>query len=318
MPEKKSPRHYKGEVHSILMEKLVTAVKQKYLGIFFMSLSTIFFSAASLLVKIAASEFALPATQISFARFFCGLLLTIAVILAGKHPVKPVKYPVLFMRAIFNTAAVIFFFISIDLAGVTKGNIYNLTFPVFVAIFAPFLLKEKLSLPKALSVAIAFFGAYLVSGGGIDGIHFAAGDIAGLMSGFTAGFAIIALRKARLTETSLTILLFLMSIGTVINGIVFFRDFIVPDAVQTLLLILVGLLTFAGQMSITYGYKYIDALPGAVISTSRIFIAALLASLFLGEIVTPSIATGGFLIFLAVVGISYFGKSEAKSRIMKN
>ncbi len=283
--------------------------KKRYLGLIYLMLSAIIFSAATVVVRIAATRYNLPATQISFARFSCGLVLTLAFIVLGKREVRPVKVSVLVVRAVFNCVAVILFFVAIEHTGVIKGNIYNLTYPVFVALFSPFFLAEHLTLPRMLAVTAAFGGAYLVSGAGAASFTFGLGDLAGILSGLTAGFAIIALRKARLTESSLTILLFLMAVGTLFNGVIFFHRFIVPDLIQTLLLLLTGLLSFLGQMCITYGYRYIDALPGAVISTSRIFISAVMGIVLLGEMLTLPVALGGILIFMSVAGLSYAGKN---------
>ncbi|MBO8173533.1 MAG: EamA family transporter, partial [Bacillaceae bacterium] len=41
--------------------------------------------------------------------------------------------------------------------------IYNMTYPIFVTIFARFILKDKFTLKKSVAVIIAFIGIILVS-----------------------------------------------------------------------------------------------------------------------------------------------------------
>jgi len=65
-----------------------------------------------------------------------------------------------------------------------------------------------------------------------------------------------------------------------------------------------------GQIFITYGYKYISARAGSLISTSRILYAVILGVLVFSEEITLRIAAGGMLIMLSIIAVSFFNKPE--------
>jgi drug/metabolite transporter (DMT)-like permease len=281
-----------------------------YKGIVFLFTSALFFTLTTVVVKIASNSYLIPSVQLSFARFAFGLIMTIAYILISRKQVKPNNYSILYIRGFLNSIAVIFFFIGVSKAGVSRANILNMTYPVFVALFAPLLINEKISLVSGVASIIAIIGVFFVSGGNFSYENLSSGDLYSLGSALFASFAIIALRKARKTEESHVILLYLMVIGTIASGVFFYSNFIFPTTFQFFLICLVGIFSFIGQLSITYGYKYIDALSGSIISTSRIFLASFIGTFILNEIFTLKTALGGLLIFTAILSVSIFNTKK--------
>ncbi|BDU50999.1 DMT family transporter [Haliovirga abyssi] len=274
----------------------------KFKGYFLVFISVLFFSFMTLIVKLITKNNNIPGVEVTFFRFLIGFIIIYSIKSIKKKKIVPVNKKALWARAILNTLAVILFFVTIQLSTVTKANIYNLTYPIFVAIFAPFFLDEKLTLKKAFIVLLALIGTYLVVGFNFKEVGL--GDITGILGGVVAGFAIISLRKARLTDESFTILYYLMKIGLVITFFSFVWFFKIPSVYELLLLVSVGAVSFLGQFFITEGYKYISALGGSILSSSRIFVAAILSIIFLGELLKLNVIIGGTLIFLSVVLIN--------------
>lgn len=285
----------------------------KLRGYIYTILSVILFSFMTLLVKLITKTGNIPAVEVVFFRFIIGFLAISITKKSRNLKINPINKKALWARAICNTLAVVFFFVTIQLSTITKANIYNLTYPVFVALIAPIFLPERLNFKKFLAVLLALFGTYLVVGAKIENLNI--GDLVGILSGLTAGFAIVSLKKARLTDESFTILYYLMSIGTVITFISFMWFFKIPSLYEFMLLISVGLVSFAGQYTITYGMKYITAVESSILSSSRIFIAALLSVLILGEILTLNVLLGGVIIFISIVLINTL---SSQKKVIKN
>ena len=138
------------------------------------------------------------------------------------------------------------------------------------------------------------------------------GDIFGILSAVVAAFAVITLTMARKNDSTLIILFYLMSIGTGLNGLVMIPVFILPEGRQWLLIIASGLIGVLGQIFITYGYKYISARAGSLISTSRILYAVILGVLVFSEEITLRIAAGGLLIMLSIIAVSFFNQPKTE------
>jgi drug/metabolite transporter (DMT)-like permease len=88
---------------------------------------------------------------------------------------------------------------------------------------------------------------------------------------------------ARKNDSILVILFYLMSTGTVLNGLVMIPVFILPVGQDGMLTIASRLIGVLGQILITCRYKYISARVGSLISTSRILYAVILGVLVFSE-----------------------------------
>jgi len=155
-------------------------------------------------------------------------------------------------------------------------------------------------------------GIYLVIQPDFSAVNF--GDIIGLVSGIVAAFAVIVLSLARKHDSTILIVFYLMAIGTVSNGILMFPFFVVPDRGELFLLLASGLIGAVGQISLTMGYKYVNARTGSMISASRILFAAILGTIFFGDLLSLHIIAGGLLIILAVIGISALQNNQNKQQ----
>ena len=134
------------------------------------------------------------------------------------------------------------------------------------------------------------------------------GDIFGLLSGIVAAFAVITLNMARKNDSTILILFYLMTIGVVLNGLLLIPIFIMPQGTQWLLISVSAGLGLLGQVFITYGYKYISARAGSLVSSSRIFYAVILGVLVFSEEISLRIAAGGMLITISIIAVSLFNK----------
>lgn len=277
--------------------------KIKMKGYFYTTLSVVLFYLMTISVKFITIKGNLAGTEIAFFRFFIGLIIILIAKFKTREVTKPINKKAVYARVTFNTASVILFFIVIQLSSPTKANIYNLTYPVFVAFFAPFFLpEEKFTMLKVALVITTFIGTYLIAGVSVDKIEIA--DILGIFLGIVSSFSIISLKKARITDTPFTILFHLMMFGTIITLLSFGWSFKLPNSSELIMLIIMGILSFGGQFTLTKGFKYITTVEGSLISASRIFLATICGILFFKESFNLNILIGGSLIFASIVIIS--------------
>jgi drug/metabolite transporter (DMT)-like permease len=275
-------------------------IQDKIKGYLYVTLSATSFSIMVIIVKYLQETSIMPATQIAFFRFLVSFLILVSIIITTKKNIRPKSIRNVLERGFGNAIASITFFVVIAMISATKANLYNMTYPIFVAIIAHFYIKERLNIYSTISVIVGFAGVItIINPSSISSI--APSDFLGLTSGILAGYSVVALKKARTTDHSFTILFYHMLIGITLSALLTIGRFVMPTTQQIYLLILIGLLSYVGQYTITYGYKFVSSLEGAIISLSRIFIVAILGILFLTESLTIPIIIGGGLIAVSIL-----------------
>lgn len=220
-----------------------------------------------------------------------------------KQRLKPKSYHYLIGRTVANTVAVFCFYKAVEMGSVAEANILNMTYPLFVAIFSWFFLRGQRDRLSLLIVMVAFIGVWLVLSPG--DIQPGLANVWGLSSGIMAAVAIIYLNVSRHYHDSQTILFFMFGLGTALM-LIFFHDAIfLPNFKELFFLLSCSVTGVLGQYLITYGFLYVTAVEGSIISSSRILLAALLGPVLVAD---PSLTIlgwcGALLIFSANVTLA--------------
>jgi drug/metabolite transporter (DMT)-like permease len=278
----------------------------KYRGIILLILAEFSFALATVFAKQASTGTNIPGVEVTFFRFFVGFFVSAWFAWRTNLDLRPKKISLVIWRAVLNTAAVILFFTSVKYTSITNANMLNMTYPAFIFLFAPFMTKEKTTLPMFGFLLLTMIGIWLVIRPDFN--HVNHGDIIGLFSGIVGGLAIITLRKAREYDSTNLILLYLMGIGMVLNGLVLIPFFVKPTLIQLILILVAAFLGFGGQVFLTMGYKNISAGKGSLVSSSRIIFASLFGLLFFAEFPTWYTVVGGSLIIATLIGSALMTK----------
>ncbi len=255
------------------------------------------------------------------ARFWLGYL----VILLWKHrnlhrsemAFEAINKKWLRRRALWNVIAVFCFYLGVIYGSVTGSNILNMTHPAFVAIFSSWLLHEMIGGRGWLGVALAISGAFLIIGGG-GAVHFMPGDLFGLLSAITAGLALTALRKTRLTDSTNVIIWYVFRMGfwLTVFPIAYLYLFTqerlnLEASVYVLLSAICGIL---GQLALTYGFKYVSAVRGSILSSSRLVIALVFGWLFWQNEMNAAKIWGALSVLAANILLAQEKQNQAKKR----
>ena len=277
--------------------------------------SSVSFAVSTVFAKLVTENSEIQAIEITFFRFFFGFIIVSLFILRKKKSLKPVSAKYISLRAVFNTVAVICFFVGIQYTTVSKANMLNFTSPVFVFLISPFLNHEKISPVNILYLIITMAGIYLVvtqKAGVIDFSTINKGDALSLFSGILAGFALSSLREARKYDPSYRILFYLMATGSIINLIIVIPVFLFPKGMILLYTALSTITSLLGQLFITTGYRYISAAAGSLVSSSRLVFAFIMGIIIFGDPITQRMALGTALIIISLTGVSGIRKRLKK------
>ena len=217
-----------------------------------------------------------------------------------KQRIKPVRYDFLITRTISNCVAVYCFYKAVTLTSVANANILNMTYPIFIAVISWIFLKDQRDILAIGIVIIAFIGIWLILSPGEIG--FDLNNVWGLCSGISAAYSIVVLNVSRKYHDTETILFFLFGLGALSIFFLFYRSIFIPGKIELFYLLICSFFGIGGQYLLTLGFKYVTAVEGGIISSSRILMAALLGPLIVSD--TPLSTTGwvgAILIFSANV-----------------
>jgi len=277
---------------------LQSRISSKAVGWFAVFGSAFCFYLATLIIRWAEPHVIISSAYFVFARLLLGfIIVSLTMILRKQRPI-PHNYHYLIGRAIANTVAVFCFFKAVELGSVAEANILNMTYPLFVVIFSWFFLRGQRDILSIFIVIVAFTGVWLVLAPGSMKLDW--GNLWGLCSGISAAVAIIYLNISRRHHDSQTILFFMFGIGTTLMIIFFHKAIFIPNTEELFYLLSCAAAGILGQYLITYGFLYVTAVEGSIISSSRILLAALLGHILVAD---PALTffgwCGALLIFSA-------------------
>ena len=282
---------------------------QRARGTFFILCSALLFYLATFFVRLASERYTIPGSWYTLSRFALGLPLFWFFFRRARTEVNNRTW--LIVRAVCNVVAVVFFLYAAHFGSVMNANILNMTYPAFVALLSPVFIGEKNSWTSWISVMAAITGATLITLGGKE-LELRNSDLLGLASGITAGVGVMSLRQIRKTDSTFNVLYYTFLLGTVASILLLLLEsFVWVQPAAGLaepgfwsLLALSGLCGVLGQWVFTYGFAWVGAVEGSILSSTRILIALAFGVLWFGEAFTGAAALGAGLVLFSNVLLS--------------
>lgn len=259
-----------------------------------MAASSVLFSAMSLLIPLTRS---VNTSLVASARFVTGIVVILGLALAGFTRIKPVNRWWLIVRGLIGATSVYFFYRGITMLGLGKGTVLNYTYPVFAALLAPLMLKEKLSWDVVAAVLVSFVGiALVVNPGRLNAIGVE--ELLALLGGVLSGIAVVAIKKLRETDTSYVIYLAQCVFGLLVVGWPTITSSFGFSGQIWLILLGVGILATAAQLAMTWAYKHVPATEGSLLGFLVPVLNVLLGVLVFGETMRVSTVAGSALVLI--------------------
>ena len=263
-------------------------------GMPIMAASSVLFSAMSLLIPLTRS---VNTSLVASARFVTGIVVIVGLALAGFTRIKPVNYWWLIVRGLIGATSVYFFYRGITNLGLGKGTVLNYTYPVFAALLAPLMLKEKLPWDVGAAVLVSFLGiALVVNPGRLNGLGVE--ELLALLGGVLSGIAVVAIKKLRETDTPYVIYLAQCVFGLLVVGWPTITSSFGFSGQIWLILLGVGALATAAQLAMTWAYKHVPATEGSLFGFLVPVLNVLLGVIVFGEKMRVSTVAGSALVLV--------------------
>lgn len=250
----------------------------------------------------------------AFLRFAVGFVGVLPLVIRDRATLRPKRPWLVLWRALGNSGAVLLVFTALSLTTVTKTNLLNLTAPVFVFALAPILNRERSPSLYFLLLVVTLLGSALVvlDRGPVNLGSANLGDLLALFSAVIAGASLSVLREVRKHDSSVVILFYMFGIGSVATGLYALVGY-VPAPPEAWLWAFGGsVCALAAQILLTVGYRHVPASEGALISATRILVAAALGYLIFGDLVTFRTLIGGGLIIASLATIALHSRREQR------
>jgi drug/metabolite transporter (DMT)-like permease len=274
-------------------------------GVFAVLASCVFFAGMAAFVKLLSAEF--DGLFISFGRFVVGAAISgssIALRRSG-FAIRDPKDVVL--RGLYGSAAMILLFVAIQLAGAGRGTLFNSTNPLFSILVGAIMFRERLGKSSVVGAIVCFIGIGVIFWDSSSPSLL--GDGLGLLSGFLAGFSFQYTKRARINNGADIIYLSVCASGilatfwTAPQGLAL-------DLPSLLLLLASAICGYAGQISLTWGVKFMKASEAGILSFLKIPIT-IAFGLFLGEGLSWRFAVGTLVVIAGLV-VAELGRLRAR------
>lgn len=259
------------------------------------------FSMMTFFVRLSGD---VPTMEKAFFRNAVAIIASLILLLRSGDKIRIKKGCAgdVFLRCLFGTSGLIANFYAIDKLNIADANMLNKLSPFFAILISIPVLKEKPKKIDILSVVIAFLGAMLIvrpSGSNMQLIP----ALVGLYGGFGAGTAYVFVRRLGQKGERTPIIVLCFSVFSTLVTIPFIAMNYVPlKPWQLMYLVMAGISATIGQFGITSAYKYAPAKEISVFDYTQVIFAAILGTLFLGELPTVLSFTG----YAVIIGVAVF------------
>jgi len=215
-----------------------------------MLISTASFSLMNAFIKYLDH---IPGFQLVFFRSVTSFVFATTYLLSNKINVLGNQRKLLSLRAVAGLISMSLFFFSFKY--LTVGTAVSLRYiaPIFAAIFAVFLLKEKLRPIQWFFFLMAFVGVLILKG--FDSQMSNTGMLLVITASVFTGIVYILIRKIGKGDHPVVVVNYFMFLSTVVGGLISIFNWIQPEGWDWALLASLGVFGYFGQVYMTKAFQ---------------------------------------------------------------
>ena len=268
----------------------------------YMVLSSLFFSLIGLCVKLTSH---ISNLEVNFFKSVIALAVSYSLLARDKVNIVGNNRRLLLARGIAGGLGIVLFFVTLQYLPLATATTIQNTSPIFTTILGIFIVKEPVSLRRWLFFAISFLGVALANGFDAQASPYYL--CIGLMSALCMGLANNFTGKMGAKEHPLVIFCYSTLVTAIITGLYLFYDFTMPQPRDWLILLSMGLLSYAAHYLAIRAYQLAPVANVSAISYLGIPFALVLDFVLLGKHFPVMSLLGMGLVLLGVL-LSLFYK----------
>ncbi len=246
-----------------------------------MLISTLAFACMNSTVKYLKN---VPTFEIVFFRSLGSLFFTFGFLLKNKIPMIGKNNKLLILRALAGTFSMALFFMSVKYLPIGTAVSIRYIAPIFSAIFAVFLLKEKIKALQWFFFLISLVGVFVLKG--FDHQINTTGLILVLLASVLSGLVYVIINKIGKSEHHIVIVNYFMLFATVLGGILSINNWVTPKGKEWLFLLLLGIFGYVGQVFMTKAFQSASTSIVAPVKYFEVIYTATFGVFLFGEVYT--------------------------------
>ena len=301
---------------------------QRTIGLGLMAAAGLFLTLGNVLVQFVYLEYkALSSYEILFTRSLIQLLFCIVFMVSRKVHLfgdKKLNLLKLFFMGVVEVAAIVFFYLSLQIIPVADATVVQFTSPVFTVFFSFLLLRKGCGVIEVLCGCISFFGVVVIAKPDLvlthfkhistnqmnnhnvtlsinQESHYLPGSIFALLAAMCLSLFFI-LNKLNGSKFDVTLTVFYPSLlGVIISPIAMLIKhdhflFLQIHAEHWYIIVVVGFVSFIGLMLMGEALQLEDAGPAVLIRNCDVIYAYLLQYLLMNQLPSPSALLGTIIV----------------------
>ena len=219
-------------------------------GIKYMLLSTFLFACMNVLVKLVAH---IPAMEVVFFRSVISLVISYTILKNKGIFVWGNNKPLLIARGATGAIGLILYFVLIQQIPLATAVTLQFITPIVTAVLGLLLLRERVQPWQWVFFLLSFAGIWVVNGfdSRVTPLHL----LMGLMAALGAGMAYTIIRKLKKSEHPLVIVMYFPLVTMPITGLYSAWHWVMPQGIEWLTLLGIGLLTQFAQYFLTKSFQ---------------------------------------------------------------
>jgi len=274
-----------------------------------MLISTLAFACMNATVKYLKH---ISAYQIVFFRSVGSLVFTFSFLLKHKIPFLGNNKKLLILRGLVGVTSMTLFFMSTKYLPIGTAVSLRYMGPIFAAIFAVFLLKEKVKPIQWLFFAMAFVGVLILKG--FDDTKL---NMYGLMLVFISaifiGLVYIVISKIGKGDHPVVVVNYFLVISTIVGGVLSINKWVLPIGKEWFLLLGLGVFGYFGQINMTKALQAASTTQVAPLKYLEVIFTVLFGVFVFSEIYTFWSLLGIALIITGLVLNVLYKKRKYKT-----
>jgi len=232
--------------------------------------------------------------QILFFRSLTGLIIVMACMFkTGRGSLRSSMIPLHFLRNIAHFGGQFGWFFGIAAIPLAEVFAIEFTVPVWTALLAALLLKERLTRARIIAICLGLTGMLIILRPGSAIVHPAA--IAVLLGAICYALSHTLTRKLAQADAPLTILFYMTLFQLPMGAIPAAAGWVSPSPILWPWIVVVGVTALSGHFCMAKALKLADAAVVVPMDFLRLPLIALVGWLFYNEVIDIFVFTGALL-----------------------
>lgn len=251
-----------------------------------------------LFMAIAGRELSaeLNTFQILFFRSVIGIVIIVFVVArVGRHTLRIHSLPTHIFRNLVHFGGQFGWFFAISIIPLAQVFAFEFTVPIWTALFAVFLLGEKITPVRAATIVIGFVGILIIARPGM--VPFEIGALSALLAAICYALSHTLTKRITRTDTPIAVIFYMTVLQLPMAAIPTLMDWATPSMSMLPWLLLVGVTGLSAHYCMARAFAHADATVVIPMDFLRLPLVAMVGLFFYGEAIDAWVIAGALVIF---------------------